>query len=108
MLTLVDLSCERPSPRLEDLPPRRGFAAARSTALPEVNIFWPADCSSICRTQDYNGPAGRRRSLQCLYCGKESWLPSGISRDPDFCSLAHREKYNNRFNLAMRRIGEVP
>lgn len=44
--------------------------------------------------------------MRCLYCGKEYWLPSRIKRDPDFCSPAHREKYNHRVDLAMRRIQE--
>ena len=44
--------------------------------------------------------------MNCLYCGKEVWLPSRIRRDPDFCTPDHREKYNNRVDLAMRRIEE--
>jgi hypothetical protein len=44
--------------------------------------------------------------LRCLYCGTEYWLPSQVRRDPDFCSLEHREKYNERVELALRRIQE--
>ena len=46
--------------------------------------------------------------MRCLYCGTEYWLPSRIRRDPDFCSADHREKYNHRMDLALRRIQESP
>lgn len=46
------------------------------------------------------------RALRCLYCGKQYWLPSQTRRDPDFCSPVHRQEYNSRVELAMRRIGE--
>ena len=44
--------------------------------------------------------------MRCLYCGTEYWLPSQVRRDPDFCSLEHREKYNERVELALRRLQE--
>ena len=44
--------------------------------------------------------------MRCLYCGSEYWLPSQVRRDPDFCSLEHREKYNERVELALRRLQE--
>jgi hypothetical protein len=44
--------------------------------------------------------------LNCLYCGKEIWLPGRVRRDPDFCSPDHREKYNSRVDLAMQRLQE--
>lgn len=40
--------------------------------------------------------------MRCLYCGKEYWLPSQTKRDPDFCTPAHREQYNDRVERAMR------
>ena len=47
--------------------------------------------------------------MRCLYCGKDYWLPAQIRDDPDFCSGAHREKYNNLVERAMRCIqGEAP
>jgi hypothetical protein len=46
------------------------------------------------------------RILRCLFCGTEYWLPSQVRRDPDFCSLEHREKYHERVELALRRIQE--
>lgn len=45
--------------------------------------------------------------MRCLYCGKEYWLPSQIRRDPDFCSVAHREKYNSLVERAMRCIQDA-
>ena len=42
--------------------------------------------------------------MRCLYCGKEYWLPAQVRRDPDFCSVAHREKYNSLVERAMRCI----
>lgn len=47
--------------------------------------------------------------MRCLYCGKDYWLPAQIRDDPDFCTAAHREKYNNLVERAMRCIqGEAP
>ena len=44
--------------------------------------------------------------MRCLFCGKEYWLPAQVRRDPDFCSAAHREKYKNLVERAMRCIQE--
>ena len=46
--------------------------------------------------------------MRCLLCGTEFWLPARMRRDPDFCSPAHREKYNHGIDLALRRIQESP
>ncbi|MBZ5576547.1 MAG: hypothetical protein LAP40_08320 [Acidobacteriia bacterium] len=45
--------------------------------------------------------------MRCLFCGKDYFLPSQVKQDPDFCSLAHREKYNDLVERAMRRIQEA-
>ncbi|HLK47336.1 MAG TPA: hypothetical protein VKT49_04325 [Bryobacteraceae bacterium] len=46
--------------------------------------------------------------MRCVLCGREFWLPARMRRDPDFCSPAHREKYNHGIDLALRRIQEPP
>ena len=50
--------------------------------------------------------AGRKNALHCMYCGNEFWLTSLIVGDPDFCGPAHREKYNQRLQAAIRRIND--
>ena len=76
--------------------------------IPLVSVLWSGDCLPSAGFNQRSAPGlGRRwETLRCLYCGKEVWLPSRIRQDPDFCSPDHREKYNNRVDLAMQRIKE--